>query len=89
MSYIVTIYFYSFFILERLIGIYFIFDLIGGKLSHLFKRCDCCERKYSNLFKIILFFCCFLEWKLFDFKILNKIGKSLSDKEFIKNKKNF
>lgn len=46
MSYIVTIYFYSFFILERLIGIYFIFDLIGGKLSHLFKRCDCCERKY-------------------------------------------
>jgi hypothetical protein len=68
-----------------MIGIYFMFDLIGGKLSHLFKKCDCCVKKYSNFLKIGIFFCFFLEWKLFDLKIIDKVGLNLKKEEFLKN----
>jgi hypothetical protein len=82
-------YFLLFFVLERLLGIYYVFEIIGGKITHLYKRCECCEKKISSFLKICLSFTFFLEWKLFDLKIINKICKNLSEEEYQINKKNF
>jgi hypothetical protein len=56
-------YFLLCFLIERLLGVWYLYKKVGGKFSHLIKKCDCCQNKYLNLLKIFLSFALFIEWK--------------------------
>jgi hypothetical protein len=76
-------YYLGFFIAERISGMIYVFNFSGGNFGHLLRKCDCCEKKYLNFFKIFFSFVFFIEWLMIRKNKFGIISRNLPHDLFI------